>query len=749
MNMTRSIHICIAFALPICMISCAWISNNGKVLNQPVIINPSFEKDHAGWASEWFRKALFEDDSTAYYLETGDAHTGEHAIRIVNKRPNDANVLQDIAVLPDSIYHVSCWIKVKGIAGNAGANVSVIDSVAMSEFVFDTQGQWRFTELYGMTGPYQTKIKMAARIGAWGTTATGEALFDDMAIEFAKSVPPGFDIQSFTFNDKYTEERGKTYFSWINDERRISNRLSMSIMIAALTLAAFFLFAVYMFFLNGKLPKLDRLYRTGFTRWKFVSIAISFIVFFVVYAYRKGVQTSFDIQCSFVLFGICVAGIAGYLYKTKQLTKESIMILIVLLGIALRLCYFLYTPYADKYSNRQFDTWGPWSHTEYIKYIAAHFSLPPVGAYETYHPPVHYILCAVVLKVAELFGAGETLAFQAVQVYLVFLSSLIIILANRIFKLIGCDENVRIVGVAVMSFFPSLVLMSVTLTNDITVSFFFTLGLYRLIVWKKEPSVKNAVVLAIATALAVLSKKSAYILFILAGIVFFVELYKHRKEAGKYIKLALIFLSIAVPLGASFQVRNYILFQQGPSYTFPFTNAAPSNNPYHLVGVPVGDLLEQPFISKDDSKRTFMIGELIRTALFETYLRNREYGSSLPGIDDAATLLMLFFLVNLVLMLLYLISSRKDDYMGDRYIFLLTFVFSILVFLQMRFSTQYLMVYDFRYLAPFISVPLAYFIAQANVKFADCRIRLFRYLVPAQFVLWCASSVCFFLLVGF
>jgi hypothetical protein len=98
---------------------------------------------------------------------------------------------------------------------------------------------------------------------------------------------------------------------------------------------------------------------------------------------------------------------------------------------------------------------------------------------------------------------------------------------------------------------------------------------------------------------------------------------------------------------------------------------------------------------------------------------------------------------------LYLLSTWKEAYRENRYILLVNFILALLMYLQMHFSTPYAMAYDYRYIAPFASVSLAYFIAQGNVKFAGTRLKVVRYLVPAQFVLWCGFSVLFILYIGY
>ncbi len=67
--------------------------------------------------------------------------------------------------------------------------------------VRETAGQWRLVELYGKTGPRQEAIAVLARLGFYGSLATGLALFDDFSVEELPGPPTGRTIASFDTTD--------------------------------------------------------------------------------------------------------------------------------------------------------------------------------------------------------------------------------------------------------------------------------------------------------------------------------------------------------------------------------------------------------------------------------------------------------------------------------------------------------------------------------------------------------------------
>ena len=107
----------------------------------------------------------------------------------------------------------------------------------------------------------------------------------------------------------------------------------------------------------------------------------------------------------------CYALIIGYgiyLKQTKKLTPEALIVLIFAMGFVLRLSYVLYTDIATRQNDAGIFEEGSYNffHSGYILYIRDHLALPAgdvskMGEY--YHPPFHHIVCALFLKIYELF----------------------------------------------------------------------------------------------------------------------------------------------------------------------------------------------------------------------------------------------------------------------------------------------------------------------------------------------------------
>lgn len=730
------------------LFSCTTKGISYSTIPDPVIKNPSFDIEHMGWASHWHKRSLYEADRDVEYVYSkDDTHTGDGAIEIHSKTLNDCRVYQYVTVKPETIYKITCRVKAKNITGgNIGACISILDSGAHSQYVKDTNGEWVQLRLYGMTAPYQTRIPVACRIGMWGVHGKGRALFDDISIEVVRTKPQAYvGIQSFAFNYTYGSAKADKYFEKIENPRYASKNLHISIFLAFLIFILTFCFFLYSWIIKKKSPGTGNLFQSLVKKCYPLLIGIFLTILFVIYITRSEHITVFDIQFTLILFFLTACGIILYLYRYNNLTTDNLIKIIILLGLGLRICYFLYTAYTDPGYVRQHDLWGEWSHTYYIKYIADHFVLPPVGTHEAYHPPVHYILSAIVFNIARLFRLNEIHAFRAIQLYLVFLSTLITIVTYKIFKRLECNKKVMLFGIAFVCFLPSLIFMSVYLNNDCTVAFFFCISFYYLIKVVHTKKIKHTILLAVFTALAILSKKTALILFPLCGIVFLIELFKNKQEYRHYIKLGVIFLLIAVPFGLSFQIRNYILFQQDLSFSVPVTGPVMPGNPYHLFYVSIEKLLEHPFVLEDGAKRIFIFMELIRTSLFSAF----EFRLPLQGFEDAASLLMIFYLFNLVLLIIFFITSKKHDYKGKTYILLINFIILTVFYIQMHFASPYFTTHAFRYIAPFISISLGYFIGQANVKFGNVKYPVLRILIKVQFILWCLASVLFIYLTGF
>lgn len=155
--------------------------------------NGGFEEEELGSVAMWSTSAWLQTDEAVRFFVTSDAkHGGSRSFAIANLQPNDSRAVQWIAVKPGTHYRLSCWIYAQGIdAPSIGANISVLGATVAAGDLRDTGGQWQLVELYGKTGPKQRAIAVAARLGFYGSLATGLALFDDFTVEEIAGPPAG------------------------------------------------------------------------------------------------------------------------------------------------------------------------------------------------------------------------------------------------------------------------------------------------------------------------------------------------------------------------------------------------------------------------------------------------------------------------------------------------------------------------------------------------------------------------------
>lgn len=125
----------------------------------------------------WFYEAWDEDPSMGYAMRSED----EGGTAYLWSAGNDVRLCQTVAVEAGSYYKLACRVRTEGVEGGAGANLSVVGSLAASEGVYGT-GEWKTVELVGKTGDEQTELTICVRIGGYGAEAAGGAWFDDVSV---------------------------------------------------------------------------------------------------------------------------------------------------------------------------------------------------------------------------------------------------------------------------------------------------------------------------------------------------------------------------------------------------------------------------------------------------------------------------------------------------------------------------------------------------------------------------------------
>ena len=125
----------------------------------------------------WYTDAWYSQIGYTEYrvIQDEDPERGQ-VFEIRNNAPNDARIAQVVDVDPDTVYCLSGYIRAQGIEGGRGANLSIEGLYAFSEDFADTEGEWRYVEYYGETGPDQTWVTIYARVGGYGAYSSDSCI---------------------------------------------------------------------------------------------------------------------------------------------------------------------------------------------------------------------------------------------------------------------------------------------------------------------------------------------------------------------------------------------------------------------------------------------------------------------------------------------------------------------------------------------------------------------------------------------
>ena len=166
--------------------SLALADNGDQLAGDELLYNGDFslQAESAALPAGWELNAYYNDAASvsAYAL----AEDGATQIVLSNLVANDARVVQEVTVSPNTVYRLSAQIRTSDVEYGTGANLSIdnypIDGTyCYSENLFGSDA-WRSVSLYFRTGAEQTRVSVALRLGGYGTTATGTAEFRGVSL---------------------------------------------------------------------------------------------------------------------------------------------------------------------------------------------------------------------------------------------------------------------------------------------------------------------------------------------------------------------------------------------------------------------------------------------------------------------------------------------------------------------------------------------------------------------------------------
>lgn len=150
--------------------------------NENLLVNGGFETvDSQNRSLEWGMD--YWKTGSELVITDRKVHSGKYAACLQSAEENDVRLIQNVPVLPETIYRFSGWVATENIRSPiAGASLSVIQGMVRSKSVMG-KNEWEPLELVFRTDKDQHEVTLAVRLGFYGETVTGTAYFDDLRLE--------------------------------------------------------------------------------------------------------------------------------------------------------------------------------------------------------------------------------------------------------------------------------------------------------------------------------------------------------------------------------------------------------------------------------------------------------------------------------------------------------------------------------------------------------------------------------------
>lgn len=217
-------------------------------------------------------------------------------------------------------------------------------------------------------------------------------------------------------------------------------------------------------------------------------------------------------------------------------------------------------------------------HFNYIMHLYTFKTLPTEILGQFYHPPLHHFLMSNWLRCMDLFSDSAEFKFESMQLVSLIYSVIILITLFKILKELNVEDKYKIISILFFCFYPLYIYFSGSINNDQLVTMLGMICLLYLIKWYREPSIKNAIIIALTIGLGLMTKSSMYVMLIPTIYIYFkklIEFVNNDEKIGKLLIELIVFSIISLVLGFWFQIFN---FMRG-------TNALGIIEPYESLSV--------------------------------------------------------------------------------------------------------------------------------------------------------------------
>ncbi|MCB0343654.1 MAG: glycosyltransferase family 39 protein [Bdellovibrionales bacterium] len=413
------------------------------------------------------------------------------------------------------------------------------------------------------------------------------------------------------------------------------------------------------------------------------------------------------------------------LNKAEAYRSDKVVWTFCVLGIVLRVGYYLFTPYW----TRGYDYFG---HLEYIDFVRSNWTLPPSAeGWMYYQPPLYYFVSAALVTLADLVFPGRFNSADAVQFFGAVCSIVFLLLLIKLLTELFFGRTQRRIAAGLGAVWPGLVLFASRINNDVLLAPLLLVSLLFLLKrWRRE-SKSAEVRLAIFIGLSILTKSNALVVLAAALVAILAKRPIASLKSAASILLIVVLLtgpyylcrslkSDALMLGGNLDLDDGLHVE---------------TTPRSLLAFSPNSLFEQPFTDprEDGFRKDVFLEYWLRTSLFGEFQFN---GS--PEIFARASMVCAVLIIMIAMLGLAMSRRKRDD---DDLLMLLVFVAAAAAHLLYRLSVPFSSGQDFRY-TWMLLVPVWYFYARV-VEYEWKAVRASVVVVSTMFVVSASCFICF------
>lgn len=409
--------------------------------------------------------------------------------------------------------------------------------------------------------------------------------------------------------------------------------------------------------------------------------------------------------------------LAAALYRSLPISRGQGVVLA--LGLIACLVYLSQT---DSHT-RTFDVYEGGGHRDYIHYVIEHKSFPPASQGWEYHQPPAYYTLAALVKVLWVDAGdddrwGQWLALWLWTIFL-WASLAALRLAFR------AHPGALLLASVALCLWPSGIVHSVRIGNDVPLYTFYALGFYFCLRWWQTGASRLLAWAAFWAACALLTKSNALALWAVLGCLWLLRSARHgrglfflpryRAEALRAAGILGGFFAVAVALNLGDNLWHY---WQGESADWLLSNVSTTinpglevaNKPFNYLVLDIATYLQYPFISSWDDQygRQYFWNYLLRSSLSSEFFYP---GQALAWWGKVNGVLLLAMLVGQVYFAATYRAGLAPPQRWRRLYraapWLLAIVFPLLLLLAYRIKVPLSCNTDFRYVYMML-VPLLY-----------------------------------------